>query len=397
MPEQNQKSKLSLDNTEIAFKRISTPELKKTYWLFRLISNPVLSAIGPFFTKAAFYFKLPVEGLIKSTLFKQFCGGETIEECTPKILRLYANRVGTILDYSVEGEQVEKVFDQTTEQVLNSIKKSNEFPEAIPFCVFKLTGLMRFCLLEKVSQKLELVDNEQVEWQNAMNRIEMICNKASEAHQPIMIDAEESWIQGAIDEIVIALMQKYNQTRAIVFNSYQLYRHDKLSSLIADVTLAQTRHFILGAKLVRGAYLEKERKRALEKGYLSPIHLTKKATDTDFNIAVSFCLDNLKHINVVVATHNQYSCEVLAEKMEQGEIPNNHPNIYFAQLLGMSDNISFNLGACGYNVAKYVPFGPVKSVLPYLLRRAEENSAIAGQMSRELSLIDKELKRRKVG
>ena len=396
MEKQNSVSNLSFDNTEIAFKHLSDRELKKSYWLFRTISNRLLSRIGPFLTKTALFLKLPVSNLIKSTLFKQFCGGETISECTPVILRLFANRVGTILDYSVEGADEEIVFDHTAQQIIKSINKAVEMPDAVPFCVFKLSGLARFSLLQKISEKIKLHAFEEREWQKVLDRVDLICKTASEFYQPVMIDAEESWIQDVIDEVDIIMMAKYNKQRPIVFNTYQLYRTDKLNSLIADLTLAETQSFILGAKLVRGAYLEKERNRAFEKGYPSPIHLNKQATDRDFDAAVSFCLDNVATIAFVVATHNQFSCQFLVEKMEQQQIANNHPHIYFAQLLGMSDNISFNLASYGFNVAKYVPFGPVKKVLPYLFRRAQENTAIAGQMSRELNLISRELKRRRL-
>jgi proline dehydrogenase len=395
MLKQKSISDLSFDNTEIGFKHLSKKELKKAYWLFKIISNRFLSKAGPFFTKAALFFGLPVSGIIRKTLFKQFCGGETINECTPVILRLFSNKIGSILDYSVEGENQELVFDRTAQQILKSINKAVEMPDAVPFCVFKITGLARFSLLEKIAQKSKLQNFEELEWQKAIARIDLICKTASEFYQPVMIDAEESWIQDVIDEVAMQMMRMYNQRKAVVFNTYQLYRKDKLESLIADTTVAQTQGFILGAKLVRGAYLEKERKRATEKDLPSPIHINKQMTDSDYDAAVSFCMDNLKNVAVVVATHNRHSCEVLVEKMEQLQIPFNHPHIYFAQLLGMSDNISFNLAAYGFNVAKYVPYGPIKSVLPYLFRRAQENTAIAGQIGRELSLIKKELKRRK--
>ncbi len=394
MERQSLISNLSFDNTEIAFKRLNSKELKKSYWLFKIISSPLLASVSPFLTKTAFFLRIPISGLIKASLFKQFWGGEKINECTNVILRLFANRVGTILDYAVEGEDTENVFDQTAQHILNSIAKAVEMPQAIPFCVFKITGLVRFSLLEKIEKKQELKSFEVLEWQKALDRINLICKKASDVCQPIMIDAEKSWIQNVIDKVAIDMMEKYNKERPIVFNTYQLYCTDKLASLIRDLTIAETHQFILGAKLVRGAYLEKERGRAIERGYPSPIHLNKDATDRDFDASVSFCLDNLEKVAFIVATHNQHSCEVLVEKMEQRQIIANHPHIYFAQLLGMSDNISFNLSANNFNVVKYVPYGPVKSVLPYLFRRAAENSSIAGQMSRELSLVNKELKRR---
>lgn len=395
MEEQNLISNLSFDNTEVAFKHLSNKELKKSYWLFKTINNNILAKLGPFLTKTALFFRLPISGIIKSTIFKQFCGGETISESTKLILRLFSRNVGTILDYSVEGEVDERSFDHTAEQILNSLNKAVEMPEAIPFCVFKVTGFARLTLLEKIAKKEKLHAFEELEWQKALNRVDLICKTAAAFNKRVMVDAEETWVQDVIDDVAIAMIKKYNKQQAIVFNTYQLYRIDKLTSLIADLTIAKTHEFILGAKLVRGAYLEKERFRASEKGYLSPIHSDKHSTDRDFDAAVSFCLDNITHVVFVVATHNQHSCEVLLEKMEQRQIAENHPHIYFAQLLGMSDNISFNLANYNFNVAKYVPYGPVKSVLSYLFRRAEENTSIAGQMGRELGLISKELVRRK--
>ncbi|MBK0383677.1 proline dehydrogenase family protein [Pedobacter sp. SD-b] len=385
---------LSFDDTEIAFKHQSDKELKKSYWLFKAISNNILVNVGPFITKIAMAIKLPISKIIKRTIFKQFCGGETIEECTATINKLAKAGVGTILDYSVEGEEEEKIFEKTATEVINTIKKAVEMPQAIPFCVFKITGIARYQLLEKINDKKELTKLESFEWQKAMLRLENIAKTAHSFQKPIMIDAEESWIQDAIDSLALDLMRIYNKEKAIIYNTYQLYRHDKLSCLITDLTIAQAEGFVLGAKLVRGAYMEKERKRALEMGYASPIQTDKAATDRDYNLALSFCLDNLNDVNFVLGTHNQHSCEVLIEKMEFKGIENDYPAVYFSQLLGMSDNLSFNLADANYNVAKYVPYGPVKAVLPYLFRRAEENTAIAGQMGRELKLISSEMKRR---
>ncbi|MBC7655264.1 MAG: proline dehydrogenase family protein [Oligoflexus sp.] len=387
---------LSFDDTAVAFKHQTDKELKESYWLFKAISNNILVNIGPLMTKFAMAIRLPITKIIKKTIFKQFCGGETIAECTSTINKLANVGVGTILDYSIEGEEEEKVFDHTAKEVMDTIKKAVEMPQAIPFCVFKITGIARFELIRKIDNNEELNKLEKFEWQKALSRLENIAKTAFDLQKPLMIDAEESWIQNAIDNLALELMRKYNKEKAIIFSTYQLYRHDKLASLITDLTLAQVEGFILGAKLVRGAYMEKERKRAFELGYNSPIQNDKDSTDRDYNLAISFCLDNLKDVNFVAGTHNQYSCEILIEKMEFKSIENNHSNIYFSQLLGMSDNLSFNLSNANYNVAKYVPYGPVKAVLPYLFRRAEENTAIAGQMGRELKLISSEIKRRKI-
>ncbi|MBU1372172.1 MAG: proline dehydrogenase family protein [Bacteroidetes bacterium] len=396
MPDFISKNNLSFDDTKIAFKHQSDKDLKRSFWLFKMISNNLLVKIGPLFTKAALAIRIPISGLIKATIFKQFCGGETINECTSTIEKLADVGVGTILDYSVEGEEDEDAFDQTEKEIIYTIKKAVELPQAIPFCVFKVTGLARFGLLEKINDKVDLKEFEKLEWKKALNRIEEICKTAYEAQKHIMIDAEESWIQDVIDDVAIEMMRKFNKEKAIVFNTYQLYRHDKLSSLIVDEALARTEGFYLGAKLVRGAYMEKERKRAAEMDYTSPIQPDKTSTDKDYNAAVDFCLENISHVSFVAGTHNQHSCQLLADEMELKGIEPKHPHVYFSQLLGMSDNLSFNLSNAGYNVAKYVPYGPLKAVLPYLFRRAEENTAIAGQMGRELKLISKEMKRRKI-
>ncbi|MBU2047068.1 MAG: proline dehydrogenase family protein [Bacteroidetes bacterium] len=396
MPDFISKNNLSFDDTKIAFKHQSDKDLKRSFWLFKMISNNLLVKIGPLFTKAALAIRIPISGSIKATIFKQFCGGETINECTSTIEKLADVGVGTILDYSVEGEEDEDAFDQTEKEIIYTIKKAVELPQAIPFCVFKVTGLARFGLLEKINDKVDLKEFEKLEWKKALNRIEEICKTAYEAQKHIMIDAEESWIQDVIDDVAIEMMRKFNKEKAIVFNTYQLYRHDKLSSLIVDEALARTEGFYLGAKLVRGAYMEKERKRAAEMDYTSPIQPDKTSTDKDYNAAVDFCLENISHVSFVAGTHNQHSCQLLADEMELKGIEPKHPHVYFSQLLGMSDNLSFNLSNAGYNVAKYVPYGPLKAVLPYLFRRAEENTAIAGQMGRELKLISKEMKRRKI-
>ncbi len=386
---------LSFENTQIAFAHQSDKSLKRSYWLYKAINNNYLVKIGPSLTKLALNLRLPISGLIKKTIFKQFCGGESIGECTPTINNLAVYNIGTILDYSVEGAEQESNFEETAEEILKTINAAKLSPEKIPFTVFKITGLARFSLLEKVSSETELPDVEQYELHKVTDRIEKVCQAAHENNVRIMIDAEESWIQNAIDKFALAMMRKFNKQKTIIFNTYQLYRHDKLFSLIADAEYARDNQFYLGAKLVRGAYMEKERKRAEEMNYKSPIQVSKEATDTDYDQAVQFCLTFYKSISFVAGTHNELSCKCLAQTMDEQNINHSEQNIYFSQLLGMSDNLSFNLSNAGYNVAKYVPYGPVKAVLPYLFRRAEENTAIAGQAGRELKLIAKELKRRK--
>jgi proline dehydrogenase len=390
-----QKQSLSFENTEIAFRHSSNADLKRAYWLFKIINVNFLVKIGPPITNFAIKIGLPIKGLIKATIFNHFCGGETIRECEGTIKSLESGGVGTILDYSIEGEDDEQVFDDTREEIIRTIKRAAK-DKAIPITVFKVTGVGRFGLLEKLDARTALTNAEQQEWQKVQDRVLAICEKAYAVNVPVMIDAEETWIQDTIDLLALNMMRKFNKQKAIVYNTYQLYRHDKLESLINDNEVAVKESFILGAKLVRGAYMEKERKRAEEQGYPSPIQPTKEASDRDFNLALDYCTDHINTIAFVAGTHNEDSCRLLTEQLDAKNIDHKNSHVYFAQLLGMSDNLSFNLADADYNVAKYVPYGPIRAVLPYLFRRAQENTAIAGQMSRELSLIVKEKKRRKL-
>jgi proline dehydrogenase len=391
----NQNNKLSFENTEIAFRHSTNFDLKRAYWLFRVINVNFLVKIGPSLTNFAIKIGLPIKGLIRATIFKHFCGGETIAECDQTIKNLYEGGVGTILDYSIEGEDDEHVFDNTCDEIIRTIERASSDP-AVPITVFKVTGVARFGLLEKLDAKAELTPGEKDEWKKAQARVLAICEKAYATGIPVMIDAEETWIQNTIDQLVLNMMQRFNSKKAIVYHTYQLYRNDKLESLKKDYAIADKEGFILGAKLVRGAYMEKERKRAEEKGYASPIHPDKQATDKDYDDALDYCTNHIAQIAFVAGTHNEESCRLLAELLDKKKIDHKNPHVYFSQLLGMSDNLSFNLANAKYNVAKYVPYGPIKAVLPYLFRRAQENTAIAGQMSRELSLIVKEVKRRRL-
>ena len=386
---------LSFENTEIAFRHASNFALKRAYWLFRIINVNFLVKIGPPVTNFAIKIGLPIKGLIKATIFKHFCGGETIEECDTTIQNLYKGGVGTILDYSIEGEDDEIVFDNTRDEIIRTIERA-EGDAAVPVTVFKVTGVGRFSLLEKLDAGKQLTKEEKAEWKKVQNRVLTICEKAFESGIPVMIDAEETWIQKTIDAIALDMMERFNKKKAIVYNTYQLYRHDKLASLKADHGKAVSDGFILGAKIVRGAYMEKERRRAAERGYPSPIQPDKLSADRDYDDALRFCVAHINKIAIVAGTHNEDSCRLLADLISEHRIDPNNPHVYFSQLLGMSDNLSFNLANANYNVAKYVPYGPIKAVLPYLFRRAQENTAIAGQMSRELSLIVKERKRRRL-
>ncbi len=386
---------LSFENTEIAFRHESNADLKRAYWLFRIINLNFLVKIGPPITNFAFKIGLPIKSLIKATVFNHFCGGETIAECEPAIRNLQSGNVGTILDYSVEGENEESVFDETRNQIIATIKRAKG-DLAIPLTVFKVTGVGSFELLEKADANLSFSAEEEIAWQKVSDRVDLICKTAFDLNVPVMVDAEETWIQHTIDKLALKMMRQYNQQKAIVYNTYQLYRHDKLASLKSDFKTASEENFLLGAKLVRGAYMEKENKRAIEKGYPTLIQPNKAATDRDYDLALRFCIKNIGRIAFVCGTHNEQSCKLLTDLLNEYQIDHNHPHVYFSQLLGMSDNLSFNLSNAGYNVAKYVPFGPVKAVLPYLFRRAQENTAIAGQTSRELGLISKEKSRRKI-
>jgi len=389
------KGALSFENTEIAFRNSTNTDLKRAYWLFRMININFLVKIGPPITNLAMKIGLPIKSIIKGTIFKHFCGGETIEECDNTIKKLYNGGVGTILDYSVEGEDEEHIFDATHDEIIKTIKRAAG-DKAVPITVFKVTGVGRFGLLEKLDAKEQLSAQEIAEWEKVQARVLAICSKAYESGVPVMIDAEETWIQDTIDMLALNMMRKFNKEKIIVYNTYQIYRHDKLASLKYDHSIAVKEGFILGAKLVRGAYMEKERRRAVEMGYECLIQPDKTSTDRDYDAALNFCTDNLNNLAFVAGTHNENSCRLLADLLNEKKILHNHPHVYFSQLLGMSDNLSFNLADAGYNVAKYVPYGPVKAVLPYLFRRAQENTAIAGQMSRELGLIIKERKRRRL-
>jgi len=389
------KGRLSFENTEIAFRNSTNTDLTRAYWLFRMININLFVKMGPPITNFAMKIGLPIKSLIKGTIFKHFCGGETIEECDNTIKKLYKGGVGTILDYSVEGEDEEHIFDATSDEIIKTINRAAG-DKAVPITVFKVTGVGRFGLLEKLDAKAQLSTQETTEWEKVQARVLAICSKAYRSDVPVMIDAEETWIQDTIDMLALDMMRKFNKEKIIVYNTYQLYRHDKLASLKHDHSTAVKDGFILGAKLVRGAYMEKERKRAAEMGYQCLIQSNKASTDRDYDAALHFCMDNLDTLAFVAGTHIENSCRLLAELLNEKQVPHDHPHVYFSQLLGMSDNLSFNLADAGYNVAKYVPYGPVKAVLPYLFRRAQENTAIAGQMSRELSLIIKERKRRKL-
>ena len=386
---------ISFDNTDIAFKSKSNGQLNKAYWLFKIISFPLIVKIGKLLMPLSLTLRLPIRGLIKSSIFSQFCGGESINECKSTIEKLGKFNVGTILDYSVEGQHSFEQVEHTVQEIIHTIERGAEDP-FIPFAVFKITGVADFSLLEKVSSGNHLTDSEKLEYLQVVSRIKRICKRAYECNLPIFIDAEESWIQQAIDDLAMEMMKEFNKERVIIYNTLQMYRWDRLAYLKSCLESSEHHNFFYGVKLVRGAYMEKERLRAKKEGYPSPIQADKLATDKDFDLALDFIVENNERFALCAGTHNEDSSIRLTHLMDKFKIDPSNNRFYFAQLLGMSDHISFNLSHAKYNVAKYVPYGPVKEVMPYLLRRADENTSVAGQTGRELSLILREKKRRKL-
>ena len=382
------------NNTEVAFSLKSDTELDRAYFLFKMIDNQPLVKIGTAVTNFAIKAHLPVEGLIRATVFDHFCGGVNEVDCLSVVDKMFTKGVSSVLDYSVEGKEEEDQFDAALKMTLKTIEFAKE-REAIPFAVFKPTGFGRFDLYEKVGSKVELTESEKAEWNRVEARFDKVCGEAHQKNVPLLIDAEESWMQDAADDLVAKMMRKYNKEKSIVFNTLQMYRWDRLDYLKNLHHQAKTEDFYIGMKIVRGAYMEKENLRAEEKGYPTPICETKEATDLNYDAAIHYMLENLDKMSIFAGTHNELSSYKLMEYMQELNIEKKDARIWFGQLYGMSDNISYNLSANGYNNAKYLPFGPVRDVMPYLIRRAEENTSVAGQTSRELNLITAERNRRK--
>lgn len=398
--------KISFDDTKTAFAYKSDKELKNARFLFSSMSKNWLVKLGLWLTPRALNLKLPIKGIIKNTIFKQFVGGETLQETEKVGLNLARFNVQIILDYGVEGKQGEDSYDHARDEFIRVINFAAE-QDNIPFMSIKLTGMSRFGLLEKIGESTvysdvvkgklnldNLTNDEKEEWQRVCDRMDQICKVASEKQIGVMVDAEDSWIQDPVDALTTQMMEKYNRDTVIVYNTAQLYRHDRLQ-YIKDVNeYAKASGFTLAFKLVRGAYMEKERDRALEKGYPSPINPDKESTDKMFNDAVRYCLEPENNIYTLIGSHNEVSNMLGAELIEMNNMPYDTKKVFFSQLYGMSDNITFNLAKAGYNSTKYLPFGPIHDVIPYLMRRAEENSSLGGQTGRELNLIKKEIKRR---
>ena len=383
------------DNTEVAFALKNDAQLERAYFLFKMISHQPLVRIGTAATNFALKANLPVEGLIRSTVFDHFCGGVNEEDCLPVIDKMFTKGVSSVLDYSVEGKEEESTFDEARDKIIKIINFADE-REAMPIVVFKPTGFGRFYLYQKKGEGELFTPQEQAEWDRIVARFDAICSLAKDKDVEVLIDGEESWMQDAADDLCEQMMRKYNQDKPIVYNTLQTYRWDRFDYLKGIHKRAQSQNFKVGFKIVRGAYMEKERNRAEENGYKSPICDTKQATDENFNSCMTYILNNLKDISLFIGTHNEQSCYIAMDLMHQLGIDKKDNNVWFGQLYGMSDHISFNLAEQGYNVAKYVPFGPVKDVMPYLIRRAEENTSVAGQTSRELNLLKKEKARRKL-
>lgn len=388
-------SKSLFDDTEIAFKLKTDSELERAYFLFKMISKEPLVRIGTAATKFALNLHLPVEGLIRSTVFDHFCGGINEADCLQTVDNLRHAGVYSVLDYSVEGKEEKTQFDATFAKVIE-LTEFAEHKEAMPFSVFKPTGFGRFAIWQKQTEHKELNADEQGEWERIVSRYERVCKKAHDSDISLLIDGEETWMQDAADDLCQEMMERYNKKKAIVFNTLQCYRWDRLDYLKSQHAIAKEKGYKLGFKVVRGAYMEKENDRAEEKGYKSPICANKQATDDNFNAVVQYILDNLEDISLFLGTHNEASSYMAMEIMDAKGLMRNDSRVWFGQLYGMSDHISYNLASEGYNVAKYIPFGPVKDVMPYLIRRAEENTSVAGQTSRELTLLKKEKQRRKI-
>ncbi len=404
-------SPVSFDNTQNAFEYKSDAELKKARFLFRSMGNALLVKWGIRITPWAIRARLPIKGIIRKTIFSQFVGGETLEQTASVARKLNSFQVQAILDYGVEGgDDGETGFDHACSEFIRVINYASS-QSNIPFISIKVTGFARFELLEKLDSSLDsasgplmkryasalasFTEGEFAEWKRVQARMHLICEVAAAKDVGILVDAEETWIQDPVDVLCIQMMAEFNKEKVIVFNTVQFYRHDRLSFLKDMLEAALLKDFVLGVKLVRGAYMEKERERAEAHGYTSPIQKDKQATDRDYNSGVAFCMDHLDHISVIIASHNEYSNLFATHLLLEKKLPLNHPYVHFSQLYGMSDNITFNLAKAGCSVSKYLPFGPIEDVVPYLMRRAEENSSLSGQTGRELTLIQKELDRRK--
>ena len=382
------------ENTEVAFGAKSTQELNKAKWLFSLMGQNHLVSLGASLATLALKMHLPISPIFRITVYNHFCGGETFDECKQTIAKLHMGHISTMLNYGVELKETEEDFDKTIEKNIEALEFAGKNRAVKVLCI-KITGFGRFSLFEKIQSGTKLSTQEKKELAQVEARLDKICSAATENDVGVYIDAEESWIQDPLDTMVETMMERYNKKKAIVYNTFQFYRWDRLSYLQVLLRKAKSKGYILGAKIVRGAYMEKERKRAADMGYKSPIHDTKEAVDKDFNEGMNYCLDNIDHVALCIASQSEESNLLAIEQIDAKKIDRKHPNILFSQLYGMGDNITFNLAQQGFNASKYLPYGPVKDVIPYLIRRAQENTSVAGQMGRELRLLVAEIKRRR--
>ena len=383
------------NNTQLAFADKTDAQLKKAFWMFKLIEQPALTKIGTNFLNFAVHNNLPFAGsVVKNTMFEQFCGGETREESMKVVIKMFKRGVGSIFDYSIEGKEDEATFDAVCQEIKDIIKLSVG-NLAIPFIVFKPTAFGRIDLYERVGKNLELTTSQKEEWERVVRRFDEVCQLCFDNNKKVMVDAEESWMQDAADDLVEKMMEKYNQEQPIVWNTIQMYRTMRIEYMQENLNRAKEKGYFIGYKIVRGAYMEKERSRAELMNYPDPIQPNKAASDQNYNDGIDFVLANLDKVSAFFGTHNETSTELVMDKMKAKNLENSDKRIYFGQLYGMSDNITYYLADKKYNVAKYLPYGPVKDVVPYLTRRAQENTSVAGQTGRELSLIEKEMERRK--
>ena len=383
------------NNTELAFRDKTNTQLKKAYWMFKAIQQPLLTKLGVSALNFSIQHNFPfVINIVKNTLFEQFCGGETREESTKVVERMYKRGVGSIFDYSIEGKHEEAVFDAVCQEIKDIVAYASGNP-AIPFVVFKPTAFGRIEIYEEIGKDVELTSSQKTEWEKVKQRYHEVCSLCHEKNVVVMVDAEETWMQDAADALVEEMKEKYNREKPIVWNTIQMYRTGRIQYMQENLQRAKEKGYYIGYKIVRGAYMEKERERAAEKNYPDPIQPNKEASDKNYNAAIDFVMQNIDRVSGFFGTHNEISTELVMNKMKAKTLENSSESIYFGQLYGMSDNITYTLADQKYNVAKYLPYGPVKDVVPYLTRRAEENTSVAGQTGRELSLISKELKRRK--
>ena len=382
------------ENTEIAFKLRNDRELRKAVMLLRLMSYPAVVRLSGILANLAIRLGIPVRWIVKPTVFSLFCGGESLVESQKVVDRLAKHKVRSLLDYAAEDQQTDEKIESAIREIIATMDYAVKNP-AVPFTVFKPTALAPVHILSQTGLQTEEGKLSCPGTEKFSKNFRTLCQSACKRGIPVMIDAEESHYQQIVDNLAAEMMELYNKEKVMIFNTIQMYRHDRLDFLKESIRNARKKNYHLGIKLVRGAYMEKERERALKLGYPSPIHPDKESTDNAFNRAITICLENIDITDLFAGTHNEQSLLMLMDRMKEYKLENSDPRIYVSQLYGMSDHISFNMAACNYNVAKYLPYGPVSYLLPYLIRRAEENRSVTGQAGRERRLLKLEIERRK--